>query len=95
MLFLCSLELLKDRLRDRCPNFVRVYSAAIETRDYPTPRGHLKYRRGAQDLSSEPALLVIIVIQCLTGNMCLNHKVALLDHDSFVETRSRAELSKQ
>ena len=59
--FNCFLpELLRRKLGSECPKIVRVYSAAIEMKDYPVPRGDLRSRRGMQDLNSDQELTVRI-----------------------------------
>ncbi|KAL8586098.1 hypothetical protein ACOMHN_065061 [Nucella lapillus] len=39
-----------------CPKIVRVYGAAIESKDYPVPRGDMKPTRGLRDLCCDPDL---------------------------------------
>ncbi|KAK7490439.1 hypothetical protein BaRGS_00018225 [Batillaria attramentaria] len=49
-------RLLKERLGSECPKIVRMYGSAIESKDYPVPRGNLRSTRGMRDLKSDPAL---------------------------------------
>ena len=57
--FCCFLPgLLRQRLGGECPKIVRVYSAAIEMKDYPVPGGDLRTRRGMHDMNSDQDLTV-------------------------------------
>nr|KAG5702195.1 hypothetical protein BaRGS_033907 [Batillaria attramentaria] len=49
-----------QKLRDHCPKIVRMYGSAIESKDYPVPRGGLSSSRSTRDLKSDPELVVII-----------------------------------
>ncbi|KAK7490451.1 hypothetical protein BaRGS_00018237 [Batillaria attramentaria] len=46
-----------QKLRDHCPKIVRMYGSAIESKDYPVPRGGLSSSRSTRDLKSDPELV--------------------------------------
>ncbi|KAK7490446.1 hypothetical protein BaRGS_00018232 [Batillaria attramentaria] len=49
-------KLLKLRLGEKCPKIIRMYGSAIESKEYPIPRGNVKSSRGMRDLMSDPEL---------------------------------------